>query len=364
MKIPLLDLKAQYQTVKPEIDKAVAEVIESQGFIMGPKVETFEKSISDYLNGAHTLGVSSGTDAILLALMALNIGSGDEVITTPYTFFATAGCIARIGAKPVFVDICPDTYNIDVSLIEKAVTERTKAIIPVHLFGQSADMDPILQIAKKYNLAVIEDSAQAIGALYKNKPVCTLGDIGTLSFFPSKNLGGFGDGGMVITKNGTLYEKMKLLRTHGSQKSYFHTEVGGNFRLDALQAAVLSVKLPYLEAWSSKRRENAAFYSERFKGTKVKAPVIAKDNRMIFNQYVIQVEDRDGLVNHLNAKNVSCAIYYPVPLHLQPCFAYLGGKVGDCPISEYAAKHTLALPIYPELTPDQLEYVAESVLSR
>lgn len=362
MKVPLLDLKAQYKTIKADLDRAVMEVIESQGFIMGPKVEAFEKAAGEYLGGCLALGVSSGTDALLLALMALDIGPGDEVITTPYTFFATAGCIARTGAKPVFVDICPDTYNINPALIEKAITPRTRAIMPVHLFGQAAEMDPILDIAKRRGLKVIEDGAQAIGSKYKGQFACTLGDIGTLSFFPSKNLGGFGDGGMVVTRNEALYEKMKLLRTHGSKPQYFHKLVGGNFRLDALQAAVLSVKLPHLEQWSEKRRKNAAFYTEQFKGSAVRTPVVRPENTSIFNQYIIHVKDRDGLKKHLAEKEIGTAIYYPLPMHLQECFAQLGGKPGDHPVSEDAALHTLALPIFPELTSEQLKYTAATVL--
>ncbi|MBL8029549.1 MAG: DegT/DnrJ/EryC1/StrS family aminotransferase [Fibrobacteres bacterium] len=364
MTIPMLDLKAQYQTIKAEIDSAVAKTIESQIFINGPVVEKLEESIGKYLGGVKALGVSSGTDAILLALMAMGIGEGDEVITTPYTFFATAGCIARVGARPVFVDVHTDTYNINADLIEKAITPKTKAIIPVHLFGQTAAMDPILAIASKHGLRVIEDGAQAIGATYKGRPACTMGDVGTLSFFPSKNLGGFGDGGMVITKDDTLYAKMKSMRNHGQGSQYHYDMVGGNFRLDALQAAVLSVKLPYLELWSAKRRRNASFYNNRFANSKVKTPVIRKENLSIFNQYVIEVEDgRDALVQKLKEKGIATAVYYPLPLHLQKCFESFGGKVGDCPVAEEAAKKTLALPIYPELTEEQLNYIADAILA-
>ncbi len=362
MKVPLLDLKAQYNTIKPEIDRSIMEVVESQHFIMGPKVEALEKEVGKYLNSSFTLGVSSGTDALLLALMGLNIGKGDEVITSPYTFFATAGSIARVGATAIFADICEDTFNIDPAKIEAKITKKTKAIIPVHLFGQSADMDPILEIARSRKIKVIEDGAQAIGALYKGKPVCTMGDVGTLSFFPSKNLGGFGDGGMVVTNDESLYKFMKLLRNHGAEPKYFHKFIGGNFRLDAIQAAPLSVKLKYLGSWSEKRRQNAAYYDSRFKNTGVKAPVIRKENTTIYNQYVIQVEERDGLIKHLNGKGIGCEVYYPLPLHLQECFSYLGGKQGDMPVSEQAAKTSLALPVYPEITSDALKYVADSVL--
>ncbi|MFH0918915.1 MAG: DegT/DnrJ/EryC1/StrS family aminotransferase [Fibrobacterota bacterium] len=362
MKVPLLDLKAQYASIKSEINCAVLEVVESQHFIMGPKVEALEKGVADYLDVPYALGVSSGTDALLLALMALGIGPGDEVITSPYTFFATAGSIARLGAVPVFVDIDEATFNMDPARIEKKITKKTRAVMPVHLFGQSADMDPILAVAKKHGLKVIEDGAQAIGAEYKGKKACTLGDIGTLSFFPSKNLGGLGDGGMCITRDAALYERMKLLRTHGQQPKYYHKLVGANFRLDAIQAAPLLVKLKYLDTWSEKRRQNAAYYTGRFQGSAVTAPVILSGNRSIFNQYCIRVKDRDGLLKRLREKEVGTEVYYPVPLHMQECFAYLDCKPGDMPLSEAAAKTSLALPIYPELTPAMMAYVADTVL--
>ena len=362
MNVPLLDLKAQYATIKTEVDRAVQEVVESQHFILGPKVEALEKEIAFYLKVPYALGISSGTDALILALMALKIGEGDEVITSSYTFFATAGSIARLGAKPVFVDICEDTFNLDPRQIEKKITKRTKAIMPVHLFGQSADMDAILEIAKAADLKVIEDGAQAIGALYKGKNACTLGDIGTLSFFPSKNLGGVGDGGMVVTKSESLFQFMKMLRNHGAQPKYFHKYIGGNFRLDAIQAAVLSVKLKYLEGWSENRRQNAAYYDSRFKGSKIKVPSTRKENKTIYNQYVICSGKRDGVIKHLQAKGIGSEIYYPLPLHLQECFAYLGGKKGDLPVSEEVAKTSLALPVYPEMTSEMLKYVADSVL--
>jgi dTDP-4-amino-4,6-dideoxygalactose transaminase len=362
MKVPLLDLKAQYQAIKGEIDAAVMETVASQHFIMGPKVEALEKGVAGYLDAPYAVAVSSGTDALILALMALGIGKGDEVITSSYTFFATAGSIARVGAKPVFADICEDTFNINPEEVAKKITKKTKAIIPVHLFGQAADMDPLLEIARKKKLKIIEDGAQAIGAQYKGKKLCTLGLVGTLSFFPSKNLGGMGDGGMVITRDPTLYEFMKLLRNHGAQPKYYHKYIGGNFRLDALQAAVLSVKLKYLEGWSEKRRQNGAYYDSRFKGTAVALPAVRPGNKTIYNQYVIRVKDRDGLIKHLGEKGVGCEVYYPLPLHLQECFAYLGGKAGDLPVSEEAAKHSLALPVYPEMTADMLKYSADSVL--
>lgn len=363
MHVPLLDLKAQYQTIKPEIDKAVLGVVESQGFIQGPRVEALEREIAAYLLVKYALGVSSGTDALLLALMGLGLGRGDEVITTPYTFMATAGSIWRTGAVPVFADICEDTFNIDPLFIKKKITRKTKAIMPVHLFGQAADMDPILGIAKEHGLKVIEDGAQAIGALYKGRAVCGLGDVGALSFFPSKNLGGLGDGGMVLTQDETLYLKMKLLRTHGQgEKRYFHKIVGANFRLDAIQAAALSVKLKCLDSWSEKRRKNAAYYDRRFKDSPVKTPVVKPENVSIYNQYIVRVNDRGGLAEHLKRKGVETAVYYPLPLHLQECFANLKYKAGDCPVSEEASKTTLALPVYPELTEEMMDYVAGSIL--
>jgi dTDP-4-amino-4,6-dideoxygalactose transaminase len=367
MKVPLLDLKLQYQSIKPEIDRAVSAVIENQMFILGSEVEHLEKEIAAYSHCTYGIGVTSGTDALLLALMALEIKPGDEIITTPYTFFATAGVIHRLGARPVFVDILPDTYNINPELIEKAVTPKTKAVIPVHLYGQCADMDAILKIAKKFNLAVIEDAAQAIGAEYKGKRAGSMGTIGCFSFFPSKNLGAFGDGGMVVTNNAELAEKMTLLRVHGMKPKYYHPMVGGNFRLDALQAAVLRVKLKYLDEWTKKRQENATVYSDYFTKsglakTHVKIPAV-KENRHIFNQYIISVKNRDSLLNHLKSSDIGCEVYYPVPLHLQKCFSYLNYKKGDFPISEEAADHTLALPVFPELIKAQLDFVAETISS-
>jgi len=362
MKVPLLDLKAQYFPIKGEIDRAVLEVIESQYFICGPRVEAFEKAVAAALNAPFALGVSSGTDALLLALMALGIQPGDEVITTPYTFFATAGSIARLGAVPVFVDIDAATFNLNPAGIESKITKKTKAVMPVHLFGQAADMDPLLAVAQNHGLKIIEDGAQAIGAVYKGKKACLLGDIGTLSFFPSKNLGGLGDGGMCLTRDPALYQRMKLLRTHGQQPKYHHKRVGGNFRLDEIQAAPLAVKLKYLDGWSEKRRQNASFYNTHFQGSPVTVPAIFPGNVSIYNQYCIRVNNRDGLLKHLKDKGVGTEVYYPVPLHLQECFAYLGYKAGDMPESEKAAATSLALPIYPELTPEMLKYTADSVL--
>ena len=365
MNVPLLDLKAQYQTIKAEIDSAVAEVLESQYFILGPKVKECEAAIAEYSGCAHAVGVASGTDALLISLMTEGIGAGDEVITTPYTFFATAGCIARTGAKPVFVDIDPVTYNIDPELIESKITPDTKAIIPVHLYGQMADMDPIMEIAERHDLVVIEDAAQAVGAEYKGRRAGSIGHYGCFSFFPSKNLGGAGDGGMVVTNNADSAEKLAVMRVHGSKPKYHHHVVGGNFRLDALQAAVVNVKLRHLDGWTAGRQANAARYGKLFaKAGLADDPVALPQtltDRHIFNQYVIRVPRRDELIAHLKEKNVGCAIYYPVPLHLQECFACLGHEQGDLPHSEKAATETLAIPVYPELTDEQAKYVVDCV---
>ena len=350
MQVPLLDLKAQYATIKDEIKAAIDEVLESQYFILGPKVQQFEEEIAEYCNVQHAVGVASGSDALLLALMAIDVSYGDEVITTPYTFFATAGSISRLGAKPVFVDIDEKTYNINPELIAKKITDKTKAIIPVHLYGQCADMDPILEIGKEYNLCIIEDAAQAIGAEYKGRKAGSMGDMGCLSFFPSKNLGGYGDGGMVITNNEELTERIRMLRVHGAKPKYYHSLIGLNSRLDALQAAVLSVKLKYLDGWSEFRRQNAENYNHLFADTDVVTPYVEPYNRHIYNQYIIRVSKRDELQEFLKERNIGTAIYYPVPLHLQGCYADLGYQEGDFPESENAAKETLALPIYSELT--------------
>ena len=353
MQVPLLDLKAQYATIKDEIKAAIDEVLESQYFILGPKVQQFEEEIAKYCNVQHAVGVASGSDALLLALMAIGVGYGDEVITTPYTFFAAAGSISRLGAKPVFVDIDAKTYNINPELIAEKITDKTKAIIPVHLYGQCADIYPILEIGKKYNLCIIEDAAQAIGAEYKGRKAGSMGDIGCLSFFPSKNLGGYGDGGMVITNNAELAEKIRVLRAHGAKPKYYHSLIGLNSRLDALQAAVLSVKLKYLDGWSKARGQNAENYNQLFSDTDVITPYVEPCNYHIYNQYVIRVSKRDELQAFLKERNIGTAIYYPVSLHLQECYADLGYCKGDFPESEKAAQETLALPIYSELTKKQ-----------
>ena len=363
MQVPLLDLKAQYQTIKDEIRLAVDRLLESQYFINGPEVQQLEEAVAAYCSCKTAVGVSSGTDALLCSLMALGIGRGDEVITTPYTFFATAGSIWRTGAKPVFVDIEADSYNINAQQIEQAITPRTKAIIPVHLFGQCADMDPILELAAQYKLFIIEDAAQSIGATYKGRKAGSIGTVGCLSFFPSKNLGGAGDGGMIVTNDAELAEKIRMLREHGMRPKYYYKYIGGNFRLDTLQAAVLLVKLKYLDAWSEQRRQNARLYDELFKGCgEVTAPVIRPYNISIYNQYVIRVAaQRDQLMEFLTANGIGTAIYYPLSLHEQECFRSLGYTRGDFPESEKAAAETIALPIYPELTDEQIRHVAGTV---
>ena len=371
MNIPLLDLKAQYSQIKDEIRQAVDEVLESQQFILGPRVSELESEIATYSRCKYALGVSSGTDALLLALMALGTGHGDIVITTPYTFFATAGCIARLGAKPVFADIDPATFNIDPrkleTLLEKMTSEelsRVRAVIPVHLFGQMADMQSIVPICRKYGLKIIEDAAQAIGSECpfggSTRRAGSIGDIGCFSFFPSKNLGGIGDGGMVVTNDADLYEKMKILRVHGSSPKYYHRAVGGNFRLDEIQAAVLLVKLKYLDTWTEARQKNARIYDELLSGVvseHFRTPAALPGYRHIYNQYCIRTAKRDELKVHLRENGVATEIYYPLPMHLQECFSYLGYKKGDFPEAEEAALTALALPVYPEMSREGLEYV-------
>jgi dTDP-4-amino-4,6-dideoxygalactose transaminase len=364
--VPLLDLKAQYASIRHVIEPEIKEVVESQYFILGPKVKELEQKVAQYTKTKYGIGVSSGTDALLISLMALEIGPEDEIITSPYSFFATAGVISRLGAKPVFVDIEEDTYNINPSKIESEISKKTKAIIPVHLFGQLADMDPIMNIAKKHNLAVIEDAAQAIGAAYSNgQQAGAIGDMGCFSFFPSKNLGGFGDAGMVVTSNDYLAEKLFQLRVHGSEPKYYHKMVGGNFRIDALQAAVISVKLNYLDEWTQKRQKNARDYLEMIAQTEldkiVAVPKIREGYSHIFNQFILRVPKRNMLLQHLRENKVGCEIYYPVALSNQECFAYLGYKKGDFPIAEKAADETIAIPIYPELTAKQKRYVIDQI---
>jgi dTDP-4-amino-4,6-dideoxygalactose transaminase len=373
MKVPLLDLNLQLKTIEKELKAAVNEVIDSTQYIMGSRVEELERKIAEYVGAKFAVGVTSGTDALLISLMALDVKPGDIVITTPYSFFATAGVISRMNATPAFVDIDPDTYNMNPRALQKWLgengdkTSKIRAIIPIHLYGQCADMDPILEIAGRYGIPVIEDAAQAIGAQYPSKngvkKAGTLGLFGCFSFFPSKNLGCIGDGGMVTSNDPELAKKIRLLRNHGAEPKYYHSMIGGNFRLDAIQAAALLVKLPHLETWHKMRRENAAYYDENLNVESIKKPVIAyQRDYHIYNQYVISVpERRDELRKFLMDSGIGCEIYYPVPFHLQECFSYLGYKKGDFPESEYAADHTIALPIFPELTREMQDYVIEKI---
>lgn len=367
--IPLLDLKAGFAPMRDEIRAAIDRVVESQIFINGSEVEGLEEEVAAYSQCRYGIGVSSGTDALLAALMAIDIRPGDEIITSPYTFFATAGTIWRLGARPVFVDIDPLTYNMDTSPsggLEAAITPRTRAIMPVHLYGQMAEMDPIMEIAAKHKLLVIEDAAQAIGSEYKGRRAGSIGHLGCFSFFPSKNLGGFGDGGMVTANDEALAERVRLLRGHGAFPKYYHKFVGGNFRLDALQAAVLRVKLKYLDSWSAGRQRNAAIYRELFAKAgldQVGLPMEAGQRRHIYNQFVIRVTKRDELIAHLKKNQIGTEIYYPVPLHLQECFASLGHQQGDYPASERAATETIALPIYPELSDADKSRIVEVIAS-
>jgi dTDP-4-amino-4,6-dideoxygalactose transaminase len=364
MSVPLLDLRAQHAAIRDEVLSVVTEVVDSQHFILGGKVEQLEREVAALSHTHFAIGCANGTDAILLALRALDCGPGSEVVTTPFTFFATAGTIHNVGATPVFVDIEPDTFNISPAAAAAARTARTKAVIPVDLFGQMANIEGVTAAMK--GVPVIEDAAQSIGARRSIdgewRMAGEVATIGTFSFFPSKNLGGYGDGGMVVTQDETLATRLRRLRVHGGAKQYFHDEVGYNSRLDALQAAVLSAKLPHLEAWSAKRRANAAFYDAAFKDLdSVRTPVIAGANESIYNQYTIRAERRDELQAHLNARQIGNSIYYPLPLHLQPCFAYLGYKPGACPEAERASREVLSLPIYPELTQSQLDEVVTAV---
>ena len=378
MKVPLLDLKAQLKTIDADLKRAVNDVIDSTQYIMGPKVQELEGKIAQYVGTQFAVGVSSGTDALLASLMALNVASADIVITTPYSFFATAGVIARLNAKPVFVDIDPDTYNMCPKALAEwfqkhsAEAKKVKAIIPVHLYGQCADMDRILNVARAHGIPVIEDAAQAIGAQYPSgegvKKAGAMGTVGCFSFFPSKNLGGIGDGGIITTNDESLAKKLMRLRNHGAEPKYYHSIIGGNFRLDPIQAVVVSVKLKYLEQWHEARRANAEYYNQRFAGCDaIVTPFVEPHNRMIYNQYVIRIRgdkgaSRDQVEAHLNERKIGNAIYYPVPLHLQQCFADLRYKEGDLPHSELAAKEVLAIPVYPELTAEQKDEVASAIL--
>ena len=362
MQVPLLDLKAQYSTIKDEVMRAITNVCESQLFALGPAVAGFENQIAEYCSSKYAIGVSSGSDALLVSLMALDIKPGDEIITTPFTFFATAGSIVRLGAKPVFVDVDPDTYNINPAGIEEKITEKTRAIIPVHLFGQLAQMKPIIEIAERHNLAVIEDACQSVGATQDGVMCGNFGCLGCFSFYPTKNLGGFGDGGLVTTNNKELAGEIKILRDHGQNPRYFYEVVGGNFRLDAIQAAVLTVKLKYLDKWNEKRRQNAALYDNFFAGSPVKKPKIDSNNVSVYHQYTVTVPQRDRLQKFLAENGIGSGVFYPKPLHLQSCFVELGCKEGDFPVAERLCREVLSLPVYPELTTEQIRYVADTVL--
>lgn len=359
--IPLVDLTAQYHSIKKEIDSAVLSTLESGHFILGPAVTKFEESVASYLGVDFGIGLASGTDALVLALRALNIGAGDEVIIPAYTFFATAGTVMSVGAKPVFVDVDPLSYQIDVSKLKSAITPKTKAIIPVHLYGHPAEMEPILEIAREFNLKVIEDNAQGFGAEYQTKKTGTFGDIGCLSFFPTKNLGAFGDAGMVVTNDPALAERMRMLRTHGWKKKYYSEEVGYNSRLDALQAAILQVKLPYVDSWNEKRRELSNRYSEKLGASNIVAPIECEWARHVYHLYIIRTPRRDELQAYLKQKGIASEVYYPLPPHLSlPCRDF-GYKEGDFPHAERAALETLALPLYPELTLSQQDEVIAAV---
>ena len=366
MKIPLLDLKAQYATIREESEAALKKVIENQDFILGQEVSSLEKEVAEYCDTKYGVGLASGTDALILSLKALDIGPGDEVITTPFTFFATAESISIVGAKPVFVDIDPKTYNIDPALIVKKITKNTKAIMPVHLYGQCADMDPIMDIARKHGLKVIEDNAQGIGATYKGRKSGSLGDIGALSFFPSKNLGGFGDGGMVVTNNEKLAERIRVLRVHGSAVRYIHSEIGMNSRLDNLQAAILRIKLKHLDGWLDARRKNAEFYKEKLKDLPVITPYVPDYNVHTYHQYTIRVQGtglrvQEKLMKHLIDSGIEARTYYPIPLHLQDCYKNLGYKKGDIRESEKACGEVFSIPVFPEMTEEQKEYTFDII---
>jgi len=361
MTVPLLDLKPQYADLKSEIDEAVHRVLDSTRFIGGPEVSGLEEEVARYSQCKHAIGCASGTDALILALRALGVGPGDEVITTGYSFFASAGTVVNVGAIPVFVDIDSRSYNLDAHRLEAAVTTRTKAVIAVHLYGQCCDLGAVKAVCDKHRLFLIEDAAQAIGAEWEGRRAGSVGDVGCFSFFPSKNLGAAGDGGMCTAQDDALAERIRLLREHGAKPKYYHSIVGTNSRLDALQAAILRVKLRHLDRWSEKRAKNAALYDQLFEGSRVGRPFKDTRARHIYNQYVIRLPERDALRQHLTERGVGTEIYYPVPLHLQQCFATLGYKAGDLPQSEGAARETVALPIYPELTEGQLKYVVDGI---
>lgn len=370
--VPLLDLKAQFAPLREQITSEVCSVIESQQFVLGAKVEEFEKALADYTGAAHAIGCASGTDALILALAACDIGAGDAVLTTPFSFFSTASCAYKVGARPVFCDIDPETFNIDPACVEDAWTPNVRALLPVHLFGQCADLDPLLEIARRHDAVLIEDAAQALGARYRigsanERHAGTCGAIGCYSFFPTKNLGGFGDGGAVVCDDAEIAERLRQLRVHGGQQMYHHRWVGWNSRLDAIQAAVLKIKLPQLDGWSAGRGDNADRYDRWLaecglveRGC-VRLPERASNASHIFNQYTLRVENRDGLREHLNSAGIGHSVYYPVPLHLQECFGELGGRVGQFPHAEQACREVLALPVFPELTEEQQRRVVDAI---
>lgn len=394
MNIPLIDLKAQYKSISEDLDRVTKEVLSSAGYIMGKNVTEFEKEFAEYIGVKHAISVGNGTDALVIALKSLGIGAGDEVITTPFTFFATAETISAVGATPVFVDVEKDTFNIDPTKIEDKITNKTKAILPVHIFGQSVKMDEINAIAKKHNLKVIEDACQAVGSKYKGKNIGTLGDVACFSFFPTKNLGCAGDGGIIVTSDDSIATIARALRTHGSgetgQKAYnllnnineevqtvknsddtvynplkyYNYLIGFNTRLDAIQAAILRVKLPHLDKWNAKRREIAKIYDENLKDTELVTPVIKEDNESVYHMYILQSENREAILEKLKEKGVATGVYYPVPLHLQKVYKNLGYKEGDMPVAEYLSHRTFAIPVYPELNDEQVNYIIDSIKNK
>lgn len=361
MKLHMVDVVGQYKKIQPEIDAAIHAILDSGQFILGKEVGEFECQIAGYLGVKYAIGCASGTDALQVAMMAIGVQPGDEIITTPFTFVATTETIVLLGAKPVYVDIDPKTFNMDASQIEAAITPRTKAIIPVHLYGQAAEMDPIMDVARKHHLKVIEDSAQALGAAYKGRKVCTFGDIACISYFPSKNLGAFGDAGMVVTNDAALAERLRMIIVHGSKTRYYHEILGVNSRLDTLQAAVLSVKLKYLDTWNATRRAAAARYNQLLDGTPVVVPYVAPACEHIFHQYTIRAPRRNELADHLKQRNIPHAIYYPVPLHLQKAFAIAGKSKGAFPNTEHAADEVLSLPMHTELTDEQCKFITDAI---
>lgn len=362
MKIPMVDLVAQYKTIRKEIDNVVKEVIESGWFIMGPNVKAFEEEMAEYCGTKYAIACASGTDALMMGLMAMDIQPGDEVITTPFTFAATAEVVALLGVRAVFVDIDSVSYNIDVKAIKNAITQKTKAIIPVHLYGQPADMDEITELAKDNNLIVIEDACQAVGAKYKGNKACSMGNMGCLSFFPAKNLGAYGDGGMILTSDEELNRKLCMIRDHGSDRRYHHAILGLNSRLDALQAAILRVKLKYIDDWNEARKDRAALYTELLRNAAVQVPTVLDDRTHVFHQYTLRVKNRDGLREFLQKNGIASAIHYPIPLHMQPAFHDPGQAEGNFPIAEGIARDVISLPMYPELTEEAIQFIASKII--